>query len=410
MKKFFSFLLVMVFFVASSFSTMPAYASGDIEVGTGENFTLESDTVDSSQNIDYREDHSTKEEVSDATKHNQGLNQWVSDKSIELIESWDGYVDINVIETPSSVITIQNNKVSIDVIANIIGVNGGFWIESGKNYHTGGWLYQYMPPQIDAETIEHLKGAVAPGKPELVYWEESWYDKQSEWVGWTDYIASLDTHCKTDNANHDIIIPGYKLYDFNTFPERYEYINKTIQLYQENGYEEIELMHIVEYTVEDTSYNTIRQRKAVPFEGGDMYFWDLTCEEAPDDGLSRDNRSFTSQNSSFTFSLAYQGRYHCTASQLVEQSVCDAYTYNRCEYLVIASTGQIIWKNEVIAPNIDDNVYLANQNLYYLQTYNSATEMTLVTTLDAYITVKEEDHNNKTPGLWEDDYFTERIE
>lgn len=138
-------------------------------------------------------------------------------------------------------------------------------------------------------------------------------------------------------------IPGIpSIMDFDTMMKRYEAMNYYLSLRGEN----IKLQYIVQYQVYDTTVAAMRTRTPVAWPGTGMtHFWEIRCLDSETEGLTVPTLQ-TFGLKDWKQKFYYAGTYNVQATQNIKRTFWDAMSYSKCEYLVIAETGQVIWKNE----------------------------------------------------------------
>lgn len=202
--------------------------------------------------------------------------------------------------------------------------------------------------------------------------------------------------------------------DFVTYKKRGEALQDVITRYYA-GSDNVKIAYVVEYSLASETTSAVRSSKVKNWPGTQStHFWEGECVSAPEDGYVRPPLQQFGTNE-VTFTPNYAGEYRITATQIKENAYWDAVSYNKCEYLILKDTGQVIWKEEtagsVIKSSSPSNP-LANQGLSQVHYYNH------VSTETVYVTVWNETYNVSDrpigsfvpPTAWKEDNKTVRIE
>lgn len=217
-------------------------------------------------------------------------------------------------------------------------------------------------------------------------------------------------------------VPGvYKIIDFETFEKRGDAIKYSLNNYYSKN-ESIEILYVVEYSIASTTEEAVRSSTAQKWDGtGHTHFWEGQCVSAPNDGYARPSiQAFNSADkktgqAKLAFTPNYSGTYNFTATQIKENTYWDAITYNKCEYLILKDTGQIIWKQEDVGSTIRSSSPsnpLSGQGLSNVRYYNHVrTETVYVTVLNAtYEVAANPTGSFVPPTAWDEESKTVRIE
>lgn len=246
--------------------------------------------------------------------------------------------------------------------------------------------------------------------------------EEIEWVEYetTDNITEIVSFVETfDDAGGYYVpmnVPGDKyIYDFATFQTRYEKLEEYIDEFYQTE-DDVDVVYVVVYSLQSRAECELKISTPLNWSGTDMtHFWEIECVAAPDDGYTRSPFStFAMEELKQTF--YYEGQYRVMATQVVENKYCDAFTWSKCEYLIVEETGQVIWKNEKNGGTIDtsdDAAPMQEQGLRYVKYYNVvSTEIVYVTKHDAIYDVSNNVMvgGSVAPSAWGGQYQTIRIE
>lgn len=217
-------------------------------------------------------------------------------------------------------------------------------------------------------------------------------------------------------------IPGiFDIIDFKTYEKRGDAIKYSLNTYYSRD-ESIEILYVVEYSIASTTEASVRSSTVQKWTGtGHTHFWEGQCVSAPNDGYARPPiQAFNSANketgqAELAFTPSYSGTYNFTATQIKKNAYWDAITYNKCEYLILKDTGQVIWKNEDVGSVIrsaSPGNPMDGQDLSNVRYYNHVrTETAYVTVLDAtYVVNANPVGSFVPPTAWDEENKTVRIE
>jgi hypothetical protein len=296
------------------------------------------------------------------------------------------------------------------------------WLEiSGDGYHTsdttGRWDDSVVTTPTEAEK-EVLESVIEnDGFGDLddknnsgnhIYTSE---EKQYIWQQLEDLIKKYCTSYRVRNE----WIPGlYDVIDFETFPQRGDAIKYSLNTYYTEG-EQVELLYVVEYSIASTTTASVRTSKVKYWPRTEnTHFWEGTCESAPNDGYPRAPFQHFG-GATATFTPNYAGEYRITATQIKENAYWDAITYNKCEYLILRDTGQVIWKSESIGDSINNpspSRPMESMGLDNVRYYNhTLTETVYVTVWDELYSISDRPIGSFVPPTaWDEEDKIVRIE
>lgn len=197
------------------------------------------------------------------------------------------------------------------------------------------------------------------------------------------------------------------LIDFKTYTDRYAALKWFLDCYAS---QKVEVRYIVEYSISDAKERTMKTQKVVNWPNTNQtHFWDIRCKESADPNITVPALQVFS-GSQLTQKFGYAGLYQVQATEQLETTYWDAMTYNKCEYLVIAKTGQIIWKNEVKGGTINTSKPLDEQSgLQKLNVKYRGSETSIYTVFDKEVLITNV--SGKLPSsAWDDKFTTNRVE
>lgn len=200
--------------------------------------------------------------------------------------------------------------------------------------------------------------------------------------------------------------------DFENYTKRYEALEEYLAYYA--GEDSVNTQLIVEIKVESTANSVLWT--SVPqtwYATGQTHFWQFECVESYDGAYHAPMQMFA--NSSVSQTFYYPGKYHVSATQLLQQTYYDALSYSINEYWVIAETGQVIWKNESTGSTIPTNNQkpVSDLRLSNVVNYKQTDLGTYyVSVYDAEIEVITNSWNGTfaAPTIWDADFTTYRIQ
>lgn len=195
--------------------------------------------------------------------------------------------------------------------------------------------------------------------------------------------------------------------DFKTFSHRYAALDSYLNKYGKDG---VNIRYIVEYSVCDTAEKTMRTQTVENWPNTTQtHFWDIRCKESADSNISVPALQVFG-GSTLTQSFGYAGVYQVQASEQLKTTYWDAMTYNKCEYLVIAETGQVIWKNETKGGTINTSKPLDGQtSLQKLPVKYRGSETNIYTVFDKEVLITNVS-GDLPSSAWGDKFTTERVE
>lgn len=413
MKKVIALLLTVV--LGTVFCAQPAFAytAGDpiyIEAGKLTNTTTGSQKTDTRTETQKNADTANKNIFNETTSKTQSIISIINLEQCPVYKFVDGrwvYVYDEVV-----------NKQLIEDIAKL-------WIQfSDKGYNTkpnpdGQW----NPNSVITDPNNTAMGVLgdlikengigsSAGNNQTIYpsIEEflEFIQKYLELKGgdYKDYIFSV---------RDGEYIPGViDIVDFVTYKKRGEALKESLNTYY-SGSNDVKIVYVVEYSLASTTTSAVRTSKVKHWPGTQStHFWEGECVSAPNDGYVRTPfQQFGTEK--VTFTPNYAGEYRITATQIKENAYWDAVSYNKCEYLILKDTGQVIWKDEVAGSVIQSSSPsnpLANQGLSQVHYYNHVvTETVYVTVWDKNYNVSDRPIGNFVPPTaWEEENKTVRIE
>lgn len=236
------------------------------------------------------------------------------------------------------------------------------------------------------------------------------------------YNDLISKYCTSYYPVREEYVPGvYDIIDFDTFEKRGDALYYTLNTYYSKN-EAIEILYVVEYSIASTTTNSVRSSTVQKWVGTEhTHFWEGQCIEAPNDGYARPSiQAFSSVDkntgkATLAFTPSYSGTYNFTATQIKENAYWDAITYNKCEYLIMKDTGQVIWKSEDVGSTIRSASPanpMEGQELSNVHYYNHVnTETVYVTVLKAtYVINANPTGSFVPPTAWDEESKTVRIE
>ena len=200
--------------------------------------------------------------------------------------------------------------------------------------------------------------------------------------------------------------------DFETFEKRYEALKIYLETY--SGEDTIKTQYILEIKAESVA-DTVLWSSMPQTWGltGQTHFWQFECIESYDGLYHAPMQQFNGNTVSQKF--YYPGKYHVSATQILEQKYYNTISYSVNQYWVVAETGQVIWKSESrgsIIPT-DNNKPLEELRLSNVANYKLVNEgVYYVSVLDQEIEVTTNSHSDylSPTGVWGFDFSTKRIE
>lgn len=353
---------------------------------------------------------------SSAVSTNSRNNRRITNMSREIIEDIITN-EIPIYATTDSTITmVWTDGVPYSSLQSII-TEASDYSASGTSHLTNRWT----PTNTSSigNEIDVLKSEVIPSLDNVT---PSFQVEQIPWFvpdvldDVTSLVNFISTFGESGGYFVNVRIPGSSyITDFETFMTRYSVLREYMNEFCCEG-EDVDVTYVVHYALHSTVEAQLSVSTPQTWNGTGMtHFWEIDCISAPDDGYTRTPfNTFASNSLRQTF--YYPGEYRVTATQILENSYCNAFTWDKCEYLIIEETGQVIWKNESRGATIDasnDAAPMRDQGLWNIKYYNvCSTETVYAVKYDQIWNVTNNVLIGGQPAqsAWGNEYTTIRIE
>jgi len=214
-----------------------------------------------------------------------------------------------------------------------------------------------------------------------------------------------------DAVEREVIIGDETIKDFSDYPTRLQALDTYLNY--AGGTDEVLTQRIIEIKVNSKSTSSLWQSTPKTWGvTGQTHFWEFECIESYDGSFHSPMTMFGGP--SVTQAFYFPGKYHVTATQILNQKYCEAISYDVNEYWVIAATGQVIYKSESNGSAIPNNGKpLADQDLYQVSSTKVVDQGTYyVPVLDQTITVSRGSwgYQMSSPSIWGYSFSSQRIE
>lgn len=206
---------------------------------------------------------------------------------------------------------------------------------------------------------------------------------------------------------------GIGITDFDNYFERYKGIEAYLSAFSAGDM--IRTEHIVEIKVEDVTRGALWYSQPKTWGStGQTHYWQFQCISSIDGQYHASTERFGGQD--ITQMFAYPGQYRVRATQIMEQEIADIMSYSVNEYWVLADTGQVIYKKEMVGdplPSADNDTPVSELNLDNVKNYKRIEfDDKYITVYDSTITVNNYNWTGslQAPSVWGNGFQTQRIE
>lgn len=251
-----------------------------------------------------------------------------------------------------------------------------------------GWDTTYTNPDSDGDL--KLKPGEGLPKPDLVYFEH--YIKDN----------GVSVRANPVPGNGDII-------DSANHPGRHDIIDTYLSFF--SAKDTVKTAYIIEFKAESIVESALWESKALTWhQTGKSHYWQFECIESFDGNAPPPFDLFGGKSISQPF--YFPGKYHVTATQILEESYYDTMTYSINEYWILEETGMVIWKSESTGRRIKDEANpLSELGTRLITNYNHVHSGTYyVPVYDATIEVRNSSWTSSftAPDIFGYDFTTKR--
>lgn len=415
MRKSRTFVMLVVAMLCVTMLAEPIMAAGSYEVGS--DVTFNAGELSGSSSGSSTKDNRTEEQKSQDA-NNKKIHNIITSIAEEIIEDikteangTQNYKTIRI-EKDNGYYYVYEDKIVSQMLYEMIyyahDYEEGYWVTDKITGST------FKVVDASSEYLDAL-GALSTR-----------YEKDPKETITNDYVAPVDKTLlkllqeyrniyggdwirkKADSEYADYQVPVCPMImDFNTFSNRYAALDSYLNKYAKD---EINIRYIVEYSVCDIAEKTIKTQTVENWPNTNQtHFWDIRCKESADPNITVPALQVFG-GSTLTQSFGYAGVYQVQATEQLKTTYYDAMTYNKCEYLVVAETGQVIWKNETKGGTINTSKPLDSQtSLQKLPVKYRGSEINIYTVFDKEVLITNVS-GDLPSSAWGDKFTTDRVE
>lgn len=289
-----------------------------------------------------------------------------------------------------------------------INTNNGLYDQYQSSVSLAPHDYQYLNSVGYGYGFNFGNGTYVPNGYEPLHSVQNYPGRLVEVM---DTIIRSQLEVAYDAVEREVIVGDETIKDFSDYPTRLQALDTYLNY--AGSTDEILTQRIIEIKVNSKSTSALWQSTPQSWGvTGQTHFWEFECIESFDGSFHSPLTMFGGP--SVTQAFYFPGKYHVTATQILNQKYCEAISYDVNEYWVIAATGQVIYKSESNGSAIPNNGKpLADQNLYQVSSTKVVDQGTYyVPVLDQTITVSRGSWNYQmsSPSIWGYSFSSQRIE
>jgi len=404
-RKIISMFLAVCVLTLLPFQTASAYS-------LGENIEFNADEIEANTggttNSYQRTDQERQMDMANYTN-----NSAITDIARDYINTLDKSEQYSEVTDDGYVFAVEGDT-PVEIITKIT--------ENKSNYYPGGYYYNIgtgftglTEDELTDEQYEVLSQAAIQRGWDSTYTSptnDGYFElapgeglSSDEDLIYAEYVETLGGDIARDHpvsGNHPLI-------DFNNYPNRQEAIDVYRSFFA--GEDTIRTEYILEIKAESISEGALWKSTPRTWPvSGQTHYWQFECIECFDGSTPATLDLFGGKNVSQSF--YFPGKYHITATQILEESRYDVMTYSINEYWVIEDTGVILWKNESTGRHLrTQDEPLSELNTSLINNYNLVSEGTYyVPVYDAIIEVNNSSWEGSftAPSTWGYDFTTKR--
>lgn len=415
MRKSRTFVMLVVAILCVTMLAEPIMAAGSYEVGS--DVTFNAGELSGSSSGSSTKDNRTEEQKSQDA-NNKKIHNIITSIAEEIIE--DIKTEANGTQNYKTIRIEKDNGYYYVYEDTIVGQKLYEMIYYAHDFEDGYWVKDKITEStfkvVDASS-EYLDALGDLSKKYEVDYNEvttryfvPGFDKTYTKIiqNYRDLYGGEWIRKKNDGGYAEYQVPVYPpIMDFKTFSDRYAALEWYLNKYGKEG---VNIRYIVEYSACDTAEKTIKTQTVENWPNTNQtHFWDIRCKESADPNITVPALQVFG-GSTLTQSFGYAGVYQVQATEQLKTTYYDAMTYNKCEYLVVAETGQVIWKNETKGGTINTSKPLDSQtSLQKLPVKYRGSEINIYTVFDKEVLITNVS-GDLPSSAWGDKFTTDRVE